>query len=277
MLLVFTHSEPTMPHLTLPHGRLAYDLAGDGPLVVLAPGMGDLRQTWRSIVAPLAAAGFRVASLDLRGHGASDTTFPSYRPDDVADDLRALVAALGGPAILVGHSASAAACLKAAADAPELVAGVALVGPVARDPGGNPPPAWLGTLARAVFLPAWGARLWGWFYRRLFKAAPAPDDHVAAVVAALRDPARRRAMIEVGLSTKATCAARATAVRAPVIALIGDQDPDLDPAVEAAWLRDTCGAQVTLLPGVGHYPHHEAAPAVVAALVALGEATCRAA
>jgi pimeloyl-ACP methyl ester carboxylesterase len=265
-----------MNHLSLPHGRLAYDLVGHGPLIVLAPGMGDLRQTWRAVAPALVAAGYRVASLDLRGHGASDT-FPSHRPEDVADDLRALVTALGGPAILVGHSASAAACLKAAADAPALVSGVALVGPVARDPGGAPPPAWLGTFARAVFLPAWGASLWGWFYRRLFKAAPAPADHVAAVVAALRDPARRRAMLEVGLSTKAACAARAGEVRAPVIALIGEKDPDLDPAVEAAWLRDTCGAQVTLLPGVGHYPHHEAAPVVIAALVALGEATCRAA
>jgi hypothetical protein len=30
-------------YVTRPEGRVGYDVAGDGPLVVLIPGMGDLR------------------------------------------------------------------------------------------------------------------------------------------------------------------------------------------------------------------------------------------
>ncbi len=32
-------------HLRRPEGRIAYDVAGDGPLVVCLPGMGDLAPT----------------------------------------------------------------------------------------------------------------------------------------------------------------------------------------------------------------------------------------
>ncbi len=33
--------------LDLKDGRLAYDVTGTGPLIVLAPGMGDRRQAYR--------------------------------------------------------------------------------------------------------------------------------------------------------------------------------------------------------------------------------------
>ena len=59
-------------------GRIAYDVRGSGPLVICAPGMGDIRQTFRHIVPALVAAGHRVATFDLRGHGESDTTFARF-------------------------------------------------------------------------------------------------------------------------------------------------------------------------------------------------------
>jgi hypothetical protein len=37
----------TTAHLDHPEGRVGYDVAGDGPLVVLVPGMGDLRTAAR--------------------------------------------------------------------------------------------------------------------------------------------------------------------------------------------------------------------------------------
>ena len=38
-----TAAARTTSYLTRPEGRIGYDIAGDGPLVVLVPGMGDLR------------------------------------------------------------------------------------------------------------------------------------------------------------------------------------------------------------------------------------------
>ncbi|TME14530.1 MAG: alpha/beta hydrolase, partial [Chloroflexi bacterium] len=65
-------------YLTRPGGRIGYDVSGEGPLVILVPGMGDLRTAYRFLAPGLREAGYRVACTDLRGHGASDATFASY-------------------------------------------------------------------------------------------------------------------------------------------------------------------------------------------------------
>jgi alpha-beta hydrolase superfamily lysophospholipase len=57
--------------LEVADGRIAYDVTGSGPLVVLSHGIGDRRQAYRFLAPKLAQAGYRVASADLRGHGES--------------------------------------------------------------------------------------------------------------------------------------------------------------------------------------------------------------
>lgn len=53
------------------------------------------------------AAGFRVAIMDLRGHGDSDHSFAEYGDGPTAGDIEALARELGGPAMLVGNSMAA--------------------------------------------------------------------------------------------------------------------------------------------------------------------------
>jgi alpha-beta hydrolase superfamily lysophospholipase len=53
--------------LDIDGGRIAYDVTGEGSLVVLAHGMGDNRNAYRFLVPLLAEAGYRVANTDLRG------------------------------------------------------------------------------------------------------------------------------------------------------------------------------------------------------------------
>ena len=110
-------------HLTIGSESLAYDLEGDGPLVVLAHGMGDSRRSYRFLVPGLVAAGYRVANVDLRGCGESSTGWDGYSRTDIAGDLVALVRHLGGPAVIIGQSISGGAATIAAATAPDLVAG----------------------------------------------------------------------------------------------------------------------------------------------------------
>src|ERR1700760_2065835 len=89
-------------------GRIAYEVAGDGPLIVLAHGLGDHRQAYRFVIPQLVAAGFRVAAGDMRGHGESSLgAWKTISRTDVAGDLTALISHLGGgPAVVVGHSLS---------------------------------------------------------------------------------------------------------------------------------------------------------------------------
>jgi alpha-beta hydrolase superfamily lysophospholipase len=48
-------------YLARPDGRIGYDVAGDGPLLVLVPGMGDLRAAYRFLAPALRHAGYCVA------------------------------------------------------------------------------------------------------------------------------------------------------------------------------------------------------------------------
>jgi pimeloyl-ACP methyl ester carboxylesterase len=105
-------------------GRIAYDVTGEGPLVVLSHGMGDTRTSWRFPAPQLVKAGYRLATADLRGIGESSVAFPTYTRTATAGDLAALIRHLGGPAVVVGHSYSGGAATILAAHEPDLVSAI---------------------------------------------------------------------------------------------------------------------------------------------------------
>ena len=57
--------------LSLDGGTIAYEVTGEGPLVVLAPGLGNSRDAYRFVAPRLVAAGYRVATSDLLPAGPS--------------------------------------------------------------------------------------------------------------------------------------------------------------------------------------------------------------
>ncbi len=118
-----TSSAPITAYLARPDGRIAYDVSGTGPLLVLVPGMGDLRGGYRFLAPALRGAGYRVACADLRGHGDSDATFTAYGDQETAGDTIALIEELGEPAVVIGNSMGAGPATLAAAERPSLSAG----------------------------------------------------------------------------------------------------------------------------------------------------------
>ena len=113
-------------------GRIAFEVIGDGPLVVLSPGIGDTRSTYRFLAPVIANAGYRVAIVDLRGHGESSTGWNSYSRTDTAGDLIEVIRKLGGPATIVGQSFSGGSATIAAATKPELVSAIVEIAPATR-------------------------------------------------------------------------------------------------------------------------------------------------
>ena len=90
------------------------------PLVVCSPAMGDVRDVYNPLAQALCAAGFRVVTVDLRGHGDSSAAFGSYGDEATAGDLIALIEELdAGPALLVGASMSGASAVIAAGRRPD--------------------------------------------------------------------------------------------------------------------------------------------------------------
>jgi pimeloyl-ACP methyl ester carboxylesterase len=114
-------------------GKPVPDDAGDGGSsmrspVVLAHGGGQTRHSWGGTAAALAAAGHRVVSIDLRGHGDStwapdgDYTMEAYR-----DDALAVVRWMAAPVAWVGASLGGMTGLHAVHAAPELFTSLVLV------------------------------------------------------------------------------------------------------------------------------------------------------
>ncbi|MEZ5092828.1 alpha/beta fold hydrolase [Nocardioides sp.] len=261
-------------YLSRPQGRIAYDLSGDGPLVVCVPGMGDLRSTYRHLAPGLVAAGYTAVTVDLRGHGDSDTGFDSYGDVETAEDLAALLDSLGRPAVIVGNSMGAGAGAYLAAIRPELVTGLVLLGPFVRDAETS---VLQRLLLRVAMAAPWAAMSWKAYLPKLY-AGRRPEDldeHLALVSAALRRPGYARAFSQTTRLSHAPAAERLHEVSTPTLVVMGELDPDFpDPAAEAAWIADQLDGEVLMVPEAGHYPQAQRAdlvtPAVVAFLESVG-------
>jgi pimeloyl-ACP methyl ester carboxylesterase len=258
-------------------GRIAYEVAGEGPLVVLAHGIGDHREAFRFMVPELVRAGFRVAAADMRGHGESSTgEWTSISRTDVAGDLLALIRQLGGPAAIVGHSLAGGAATIAAATAPDLVSGIIEIGPFTRKVhysvggvlrarryrrGGL-------LLARVSLLRSLDA--WLGYLDLAYPEKPADyADYMAALRAGLSQPGRMAELLKTMKTSPADAGAALPRITCPALVIMGTEDPDwADPRAEAegivAEMPAGLGA-VAMLTGRGHYPHAEC-PGEVAAL-----------
>lgn len=240
-----------------PEGRIAFDVNGDGPLVVCIPGMGDVRSTYRHLRPALLDAGCRVAAMDLRGHGDSDTTFHAYDDEAAASDALALVNHLGGPAVLIGNSMGGGAAVIAAAARPDLVTGLVLIGPFIRNPASR---AWARWALRLAMAGPWSTRLWLSYLPKLYPSRRGADfeQHRSEISAALRRKGGAAAFRRTTRTDHAPAWQAAPKVTAPALVVMGDADPDFpDPAAEAAMVARILGGETVMVPGGGHYPQSE--------------------
>lgn len=230
--------------------------------------MGDLRSTYRFLAPALVAAGCRVAAVDLRGHGDSDTTFSSYGDEATASDIVALIEELGGPAVVIGNSMSAGSAVITAAQRPELVNGLVLVGPFVRNGAVTLVQR---VVLRAAMAPLWAAASWKAYLPKLY-AGQRPvdfDDYRARVVASLRRPGSAKSFSLTTRTSHDPAEASLALVCAPSLIVMGEQDPDwADPAAEASWIAEALEGEVVMVPDAGHYPQSQQPDAVIAAVVA---------
>jgi len=97
-------------------------------IVLLLPGGGQTRHSWARTGERLAVAGYAPIALDTRGHGESGwDPAGDYSLEAFVGDLRAIVAELPEPPVLVGASLGGITSLVAAGEHPELARGLVLV------------------------------------------------------------------------------------------------------------------------------------------------------
>ena len=98
--------------------------------IVFLHGLGGSQSTWASVLGHFAET-YRVAAVDLPGHGASDKPSPAstdYSISGIAAKLGEFLEKLElAPSILIGHSLGGATALQLALDRPKLVRALVLV------------------------------------------------------------------------------------------------------------------------------------------------------
>jgi pimeloyl-ACP methyl ester carboxylesterase len=113
-------------HIAANGARFHVATMGEGPLLVLLHGFPEFWWAWRHQLPPLAAAGWRVVAMDLRGYGGSDKTPRGYDPATLTADVTGVVRSLGErQAVLVGHDWGAYVAWATAVLRPAHVAGLA--------------------------------------------------------------------------------------------------------------------------------------------------------
>ncbi len=111
-----------------------------------------------------------------------------------------------------------------------------------------------------LFQRLWGPAVWRMYYKSLYKSAPPADlsEYTDQLEANLNQPGRFAALQGMLWASQAPCAARIGQVRAPVLVVVGSDDPDFDdPRSQAKSVAERLHGQAFIVQGAGHYPHVE--------------------
>ncbi|QLL09225.1 alpha/beta fold hydrolase [Mycobacterium vicinigordonae] len=228
--------------------------AGDLP-VVFVHGINGTATQWLPVADHVADR--EIVAVDLRGHGDSQPG-GSYGAVDYAADVDAVMSALNiARAHLVGSSFGGAVCVTLAANMPESVASLTIIGGALNVAGNADPDDAIATLRRIGLEP---------FLAQIAAVSFGPGADDSAIrelvrLAAHRDVAVVEQILRAALTADVSTAAAQTT--APARVLTGAYDTTCPPALGAklaAALHTGC----TLLPDVGHMAHLED-PALVAA------------
>jgi 3-oxoadipate enol-lactonase len=264
-----TEAVVTAGVLALPGARLAYQVAGDGPAVVLVHGFGLDMRMWEAQARNLAAR-YQVVSYDCRGFGSSGPFDPAVGYTH-AGDLLALLEHLGiGQAVLAGLSFGGRVALQAARAAPARVRGLALLGAVLDgvpwDRDSQVAIDLAHDVARARGL---GAGRAAWLAHPLFAAArnqPEVSEKLAAMVAAYpgqhwigHDPHEQAGPSPIHVLEE---------LAMPVLVMVGEHDVPGFREMSAVLARRIPGARYHVVAGAGHMVNMEQPAAVNEVLTA---------
>ena len=227
-------------------GTLAYsDYGGDGPLVLMFPGMGALRSEYRYLAPKLSEAGYHAVSVDLRGLGESSVPWNRYDVPSIGGDILALVNYLdAGPAHLICTSKACGSGVWAAAEHPDSFRSLMLIGAFARDVTINPV---MGVLFWLMMHNPWRVRLWTMYYGTIYPSRKPADfaDYLRALRDNLAQPGRFTASNAIGTASLQPSEERLQQVRFPTLIIMGTKDPDFPDAVaEGKYLAQQIGANL---------------------------------
>jgi pimeloyl-ACP methyl ester carboxylesterase len=109
-----------MPKVMANGIQVHYQRVGEGPDLIMLHGITGNLAVWHLRIVPMLRRHFRIATVDLRGHGYSDMPPTGYTTGEMANDLGGLIDALEmSQPYIVGHSYGADIALNFALRHPE--------------------------------------------------------------------------------------------------------------------------------------------------------------
>lgn len=219
-----------------------------GPVVLMLHGYADSWFSYSRIL-PLLPKDLRVIVPDQRGHGESDRPADGYAPSDFARDALHLMDRLGiEKAALVGHSMGSFVARSVAAQAPDRIESLVLVGSAVT--ARNEATQDLLREVEALDNPV------GEDFIRAFEAGtlcrPVPAEFFERIVAeSLKVPARVWKAALAGL-LDADSTADLARIRCPVLILGGDRDEVFSRGEQEHLAARIPGASLKLSSGIGH-------------------------
>ena len=248
--------------------RIRYWVMGKGPALILVPGLAASVEFWQYNVGPLAAR-YRVHALDVLGFGKSDKEIGQFSLSYAASFMARFMDALEiERASLVGNSLGGVVCAQTAAQFPERVCRLILVGS-----------AGLGR-ELSPFLRLWSVPLLGNLVFRMYQRAfpslkrwvfsdsrAIDDEWLRAAATVLRTPGVRESTLKVarmGVSLRGQreemlgdFRREVAAMDIPTLIIWGRHDAAV-PVVHAYRARDLIpNSEVHIMERCGHIPQVE--------------------
>lgn len=224
----------------------------DAPALLLIHGSASSTRSWDPMV-PLLTGSHRVIRIDLLGHGRSAK--PADRSYAIPDQARRVGAALDRlgveHAVVVGHSSGGVVATALAEQRPDLVTALTLVntGPsldafIAPEPAASGPSQWPPTDEQIRQIASTGFSLVGYrIPEELLDDVRGMTHHTfTATMRATRSYLEQRALPD-----------RLTDLGRPLLVIFGEDDRRWRSS-SASDYRAVPGAEVELLPGLGHSP-----------------------
>lgn len=239
--------------------ELEYERAGAGPPIVFTHGIGGTGADWAALL-PLLTTRYECITWDVRGFGRSSRPAAGYSIDLFARDLAGLLDALGlERAVIAGTSMGGVISQRVLLDFPDR-ASAAILMSTSSEVNDRARDVWF---AQAEAIEREGMAAWLGRSRppeqtaeqRQAEARRLENNPDGAVYAQVT-----RAVAEYNYTTALE------GVRAPTLIMVGGEDKQTPPGGSVIISRRIPGAELHILPGLGHGLAREA-PAQVGALI----------